>query len=420
MYKKFKLSNGTRIIMEKIPHVKSISLGIWVNVGSVDETVENNGITHFIEHMLFKGTKNRSAKEIAAAIDDIGGQLNAFTGKECTCYYAKVLDSHINIAVDVLSDMVFNSSLDEREIEKEKNVVLEEISMYEDSPEENAHDLLFKTIYKDDSLGYPILGTRDIISNLTRDKLVEHMEKFYVPENMVISVAGNFDEKYLINMLEEKIISIGKKKNIQLKNDKEKPNFNREIGMKYKDIEQLHLCIGLESFSMGSENVYPLLVMNTIFGGSMSSRLFQNIREDKGLAYSVFSYPTSYRNSGIFTIYAGINPKQLEKVCLSIREEIDLIKNKGLGKEELLKAKEQLKGSYILGLEGTSSRMMGIGKSELLLNRVYTQKEVLDKIDNIEMDHIKRVIDKIFSKENMSVSLVGNIDKDINIKKYLY
>ncbi|PAB61217.1 M16 family metallopeptidase [Anaeromicrobium sediminis] len=420
MYRKFKLSNGTRIIMEKIPHVKSISLGIWVNVGSVDETAENNGITHFIEHMLFKGTKNRSAKDIAAAIDDIGGQINAFTGKECTCYYAKVLDSHINIAVDVLSDMVFNSSLDEKDIEKEKNVVLEEISMYEDSPEENAHDLLFKTIYQEDSLGYPILGTRDIISNLTRDKLIEYMEKFYVPENMVISVAGNFDEKYLIDMLEEKIVGTGKKENIHLIKSKNKANFNKEIGVKYKDIEQLHLCIGLESFSMGSENVYPLLVMNTIFGGSMSSRLFQNIREDKGLAYSVFSYPTSYRNSGIFTIYAGINPKQLERVCSSIKEEINLIKNKGLRKEELLKAKEQLKGNYILGLEGTSSRMMGIGKSELLLNRVYTQKEVLDKIDNIEMDHIKKVIDKIFSKDNMSVSLVGNIDNEINIKQYLY
>lgn len=417
MYQKYKLSNGVRVVLEKIPHVKSVSLGFWIKTGSIHENVSNNGITHFIEHMLFKGTKKRSAKEIAESIDDIGGQLNAFTSKECTCYYAKVLDSHVDIAVDVLTDMLFNSTFSDVEIEKEKSVVLEEINMYEDSPEDTAHDLLSKTVFEGHSIGLPVLGNRENVLSFKRTDLLNYIKNNYTTENMVISVAGNFDEKEFILLLEEKL------KDFKNKKDKQdlisSPKFITNTNIKYKDIEQMHLCIGLEGVPLMSDDYYPLLLMNTVFGGSMSSRLFQNIREDKGLAYSVFSYPSAYKRTGLFTIYAGINPNQLEGVLKSIVEETNKITRHGLTDTELLKAKEQLKGNYILGLESTSSRMLAIGKSELFLDRIYSQKEVLENIDRITMENICSVINKIFTLDKASIVTVGNIDEKTDIRALL-
>ncbi|QEK12224.1 insulinase family protein [Crassaminicella thermophila] len=417
MYQKYRLSNGVRVVLEKIPHVKSVSLGFWIKTGSINENIKNNGITHFIEHMLFKGTKNRTAKEIAESIDDIGGQLNAFTSKECTCYYAKVLDAHVNVAVDVLTDMLFNSTFRSTEIEKEKSVVLEEINMYEDSPEDNAHDLLSKTVFYGHSLGLPVLGNGDTVNSFDKKTLLNYIETNYTVENMVVSVAGSFDEEALLQLLEEKFKNFINKKN---KNELEKqPKFIANTTIKYKDIEQLHLCIGLQGIPLTSKHYYPLLLMNAVFGGSMSSRLFQNIREDKGLAYSVFSYPSFYKNIGLFTIYAGINPSQLKEVMKLIKGEIKKIKNYGLTKTELSKAKEQLKGNYILGLESTSSRMLGIGKSELFLNKIYSQKEILQKIDNVTMEDINNVIDMIFVLNNAAISAVGKIDEQTDISTIL-
>ncbi|MCT4606776.1 MAG: insulinase family protein [Marinisporobacter sp.] len=417
MYQKIRLSNGARVVLEKIPHVKSVSLGFWVKTGSINENLDNNGITHFIEHMLFKGTKNRTAKEIAESIDDIGGQLNAFTSKECTCYYAKVLDAHIGIAIDVLTDMIFNSTFNPVEIEKEKSVVLEEISMYEDSPEDNAHDLLSRTIFKEQSLGLPVLGRRDTVSSFDREMLIEYMKDYYTVENMVVSIAGNFNEEEIIKMLEEKFKNFNNRRKQQKFLDK--PKFMIDTGFKYKDIEQLHLCISFQGVPLKSDNYYPLLLMNTVFGGSMSSRLFQNIREDKGLAYSIFSYPSAYQQIGLFTICAGINPSQLEEVNLLIKEEINKMKKDGLTEAELIKAKEQLKGNYILGLESTSSRMLAIGKSELFLEKIYSQKEVLEKIDNIKMEDIRNVIDKIFVLDQATVAVVGKVDQETQVNELL-
>lgn len=417
MYQRHRLSNGVRVVLEKIPHVKSVSLGFWIKTGSINENIGNNGITHFIEHMLFKGTKNRTAKEIAESIDDIGGQLNAFTSKECTCYYAKVLDSHVDIAVDVLTDMLFNSTFQPTEIEKEKSVVLEEINMYEDSPEDNAHDLLLKTVFCGHSLGLPVLGNYDTVNSFDREALLNYIRNNYTVENMVISAAGNFNKESLLQLLEEKFKKFTNKKN---KNELEiKPKFITNIAVKYKEIEQLHICIGLQGVHLTSKHYYPVLLMNTVFGGSMSSRLFQNIREDKGLAYSVFSYPSAYEHIGLFTIYAGINPSQLEAVMKLIKDEINKIKNHGLTKNELSKAKEQLKGNYILGLESTSSRMLGIGKSELFLNKIYSQKEILQKIDNVTIEDVNNVIDRIFVLNNVSISAVGKIDEKTDISTIL-
>ncbi|EOD00631.1 M16 family metallopeptidase [Caldisalinibacter kiritimatiensis] len=415
MYNKFVLDNGLRVVTEYIPHVKSVTVGIWVETGSRRENKLNNGVSHFIEHMLFKGTKNRNAKEIAESIDNIGGQLNAFTSKECTCFYAKVLDNHLPIAIDVLADMLFNSKFEEKEIEKEKSVVLEEINMYEDSPEDLVHDLLSTTIFDGHPLAYPILGHTDNLKNLSREDILRYFKEHYTPKNTVIAIAGNFKANETIKLIEKFFGHWnGNKKNHPF----EKPPtlYKRVIG-KRKLTEQLHLCLGMEGISQGDDDLYGLLLLNNIFGGSMSSRLFQRIREDKGLVYSIYSYPSAYKDIGVFTIYVGLNPNQICNVSKLIKEEINCIKNKNFSDNEFYKAKEQLKGNYILGLESTSNRMTSLGKSELLLGKIYSPKDIIEKIDKINLDDINRIIDKVFDFSKFNIAYVGNINNQNKLKE---
>lgn len=411
MYKRYTLDNGLRVVMEHIPYVKSISIGIWVDAGSKHETPTNNGISHFIEHMLFKGTEKRSAKDIAEVIDGVGGQINAFTSKECTCYYTKVLDTHYNLALDLLSDMLFNSKFDPVEIEKERSVILEEINMYDDSPEDLVHDILSQTLFKNNSLGMPILGTKESLNNIDREMILEYMKGYYVANNAVLSIVGNFDEDRILETINDKFCNWHT--NVKLSKFEDPIDYNFELVCKSKEIEQAHLCIGFKGFELNSENQYPLLVLNNILGGSMSSRLFQRIREDKGLAYSIYSYPSIYKNGGSLVIYAGTNPSQIKQVIEIIHDEIrDIMKN-SLSEDEINKSKEQLKGNYILGLESTSSRMTSIGKSELLLNRIYSPKEILEKIDSVTSSDIKNIIENIFNLEESTITVVG---KDNTIK----
>ena len=412
MYIERKLNNGIRIVAEEIKYVNSVSLGIWVKVGSRYEDVNNNGVSHFIEHMLFKGTKKRTSKEIANSIDKIGGQLNAFTAKECTCFYAKVLDTHFDIALDILADMFFNSAFSETEIEKEKGVVLEEISMYEDSPEDLVHDIFTQSVWAENPLGMPILGTEDTLKELKRKDIIDYFDINYTPENIVVSVVGNFKEKYILDEI-EKFFSDYKPAKIDRKII-DKPAFVPNHKHKKKDTEQAHLCMGFNGIELGNKYTYPLLVMNNIFGGAMSSRLFQKIREEKGLAYSVFSYPSSYTDCGILSIYAGMKPNQLDFVIDLINEEIREIKKKGITENELYDSKEQIKGSYILGLESTSGRMISIGKSELLLDRIYSPKEITEFIDAVTMNDINHVIDVIFNTKKMGTAIIGP-NKSANI-----
>lgn len=417
MYTKYLLDNGLRIVTEKIPHVKSVSIGIWVETGSRHEDSSNNGISHFIEHMLFKGTYNRSAKDIAESIDNIGGQLNAFTSKECTCFYAKVLDNHLPIAVDVLADMLFNSKFSEEDIEKEKSVVLEEINMYEDSPEDIVHDLLSQTLYDGHSLALPILGRTNVLKNLTRKDILDYFKKHYTPDNTVISIAGNFDCDETIKQLEA---SFGNWNGSKTTFDIKKPTIlNKRLKSKSKSTEQLHLSIGMEGVPQGKRDLYSLLVLNNIFGGSMSSRLFQRIREERGLVYSIYSYPSSYKDTGLFAIYAGLNPNHLLTVYELILKEIRNLKNGSLTKEEVNRSKEQLKGNFILGLESTSSRMTSLGKSELLLEEIYSPKEILEKIDKISLNDVKDIIDKIFDMNKFNVAYVGKLKNENKIKNDL-
>lgn len=418
MYKKFILNNGIKVIAKEIPHVRSVSIGVWVNTGSTSETLNNNGISHFIEHMLFKGTFRRSAKQIASDMDSIGGQLNAFTSKECTCYYSKILDSHIDIAIDILSDMLLNSKFDENDILKEKSVICEEISMYEDSPEDLVYDSLSKTIFHKHSLGFPILGTQDTIKSMDKHNLLKYMESNYDSENIVIAIAGSFDENHLIEELNSKFGQFNF--NSADKSHIEKPKFHSNYTFRSKDIEQIHLCLGFEGIPNDADDLYPLYILNNVFGGSMSSRLFQTIREEHGLAYSIYTHPSLYKDFGLFTTYVSLNPSQLKNLVKLITDEVNNVVNKYITVEELNRSKEQLKGNYILGLESTSSIMTMLGKAEIFGKKIKTMEEVLKKIDDVNMYDMKNIIDKIFKSDKLSLSIVGKLDEKSTKESFEY
>jgi predicted Zn-dependent peptidase len=410
MYLKDKLDNGIRVVMEKISYVNSVSIGILINNGSIKEDKHLNGVSHFIEHMLFKGTINRTAKDLAEAIDNIGGQINAFTGSEYTCYYVKVLDNHLPIAIEVLSDMLNNSKFDYDDIEKEKGVIFEEINMYLDSPEDIVYDILSEIMFENTSLSLPILGSYETVSNLNRETILKYYNDHYTAENMVISIVGNFNSKDTIEMLNDHFYKNYLSTNDSITSlDHRIPKLSQKLRYQLKDTEQLNFCLGMEGVKRGSDDIYPLLVMNNIFGGSMSSRLFQKIREDKGLVYSVYSHPTSFQNIGTFTIYAGLSAEQIINVAKLIKEDIENLKVNLISKEELKKSKEQLKGNYILGMESTFSRMLDIGKSELLLGKILSPEEILNKISKVYMDDIEKVVSTVFNKDKYNIAYVGNI-----------
>ena len=413
MYKIHTLSNGLTIIGEEIPYLKSITLGIWVNAGSRIEEENNAGISHFIEHMLFKGTKNRTSKELASTIDNLGGQINAFTSKECTCFYVKLLDEHISIGVDVLSDMMLNSLFDSEEIDKERQVILEELKMYEDSPEDLSYDLLTENIYKTDGLGMNIIGTKESLYNINRENILEYFNKYYVASNCVISMSGNFNFEEMIKLIEDKFNNLPQG---EVKVEVTKPEFHPCFIAKNKDTEQVNLAMSLKAIPLENrEDAYALSIVNNIFGGSISSRLFQNIRENKGLVYSIYSAPSLYRKTGELGIYASMSNENLKKVYNLVVEEIDNLRINGLTEQEIKESKEQLKGSYILGLESTSSRMMSIGKAMLLMKEVKNPNDIIESINNIDKERIDLIIDKVFNKENIGVCIVGKDVENITL-----
>jgi predicted Zn-dependent peptidase len=385
--------NGLRIVQEQIPSVRSVTIGIWVLTGSRNETKINNGISHFLEHMFFKGTDTRSARDIAEAFDAIGGQVNAFTSKEYTCYYAKVLDTHKDLALEMLADMFFHSSFDEEEMEREKKVVYEEIKMYEDTPDDIVHDLLAATSYGGHPLGYPILGTEEQLKTFTPETLRNYMKERYAPENVVVSTAGNVDESF-IHTIEN---LFGTYQSGHTPASVDKPAFLAESIKKKKDTEQAHLCLGFEGLPVGDDNIYSLIIMNNVLGGSMSSRLFQDIREKQGLAYAVFSYHSSFLDNGLLTIYAGTGNKQLPMLRKTMNQTIDEFITGGLTDKELKNSKEQLKGNFMLSLESTNSRMSRNGRNELLLKKHRSLDEVIKAVDDVSHESVNKVIDMIFN-----------------------
>ena len=404
MYEEFTLSNGLRVVAEKIPHFRSVSVGLWIGAGSMYETAEENGLSHFIEHMLFKGTQRRSAKQIAQEMDAIGGQMNAFTAKECTCYYAKVIDEHFEKALDLLSDLVLGATFDEAEFEKERGVILEEIAMVEDTPEDLVYELLAQAIFGDQSLARPILGPAQQIRTVSRDTLVQFRNRHYRPDNTVLAVAGNYDWAQLKELAEKMLGAWGSD---QAPASLPAPAIAQPGRLvREKDIEQVHVCLGYPGVAQGSEDLYPLSVLNNLFGGGMSSRLFQRIREEMGAVYSVYSYPTTYPGCGTLTLYAGTSPEQAQKVIDEIHAQTQLLLRDGITKEEFEQSRDQLKGSYILGLESTSSRMSSIGRSRLLLENLQTPEETIAKIEAVRMEDVMRVANDVFQKP-YAASAVG-------------
>lgn len=411
MYQRHELSNGIRVVTYPMSEMRSLSLGLWINAGSAYETHACSGVSHFVEHMLFKGTETRSAKDLADIVDGIGGQINAFTSKECTSYYIKVLDTHLDIAVELLGDMLLRSVHDPIEIEKEKNVILDEIASYEDSPEDVVYDLLAEVIYEKHPLGFPILGSEKSVRTLTRETIQNLLDERYTAENIVISVAGSFKEPELLKHLEAQFGSVRKSAVPVI--DPPVPAFTSSWAVKEKDIEQVHLCVGFNGVKYSDDDLYPLMVLNNILGGGTSSRLFQSIREDKGLAYSVYSHPSLYKDNGLMTIYASFVPENLEPVITSLCQELKNMRRHEISEEEVSRAKEQLKGNYILGLESTGSFMSMMGKGELMAGLIETIDEVIEKVDRVKATDVFRMADQVFTPDCYAVALTGRIaDKE--------
>lgn len=413
MYKCQTLKNGLTIVGEEIPYFKSVSLGIWINTGSRMEKQNESGVSHFIEHMLFKGTKNRSAKDIARDIDNLGGQINAFTNKECTCYYIHLLDEHINVGIDVLSDMILNSTFNEKDINRERFVILEELKMYEDSLEDLSYDLLLENIYPDNGLGMNILGNRKTIKNITKKQIMNYFNKYYVPNNAVISICGNFKFDELVKELENKF---GEWERKEVCTEVEEAKFYSCVVKKNKDSEQVNIAINLKAIpEENEEESYALAVVNNIFGGSTSSRLFQHIREEKGLAYSIYSSQTLYKKCGELGIFVSTSEEYLEEVYECIINEIKNIRDGYVTEEEIKESKEQLKGNYILSLEGIESKMLSMGESMLLNNKIKDEDEIIEHINSVNMEQVKSIINKVFDIENLGVCIVGKDVEGVQI-----
>ncbi|CAM4241994.1 M16 family metallopeptidase [Paenibacillus tarimensis] len=404
---RYTLQNGLRVVIENIPTCRSVSFGIWVKNGSRNETLLDNGISHFIEHMLFKGTEQRTAKDIADLFDGIGGNVNAFTSKEYTCYFAKVLDQHLPLAVDALADMFFESQFDARELAKEKNVILEEIAMYEDTPDDKVHDEASRASFGDHPLAYSILGLEERLTAMGPEDLRSYMNSHYRIDNTVIAMAGNVEDRQVLELLEQ---HFGRFDRRGASPELQSPVFKGQYLFHKKKTEQNHLCLTFPGCSIADPQLYAMILLNNAIGGGMSSRLFQEIREKRGLAYSVYSYHTSYADTGLFTVYAGTAPKQTKDVLDLTIEQLGEISADGLTESELHRGKEQLKGSLILSLESTSSRMNRIGKNELMLGRHYTIDEMLERIDSVSMKDIKDVTRRMLEVP-FAVAMVGASDK---------
>ena len=400
------LPNGLRLLTERMPHVRSVSIGVWLARGSRHEPQEQSGIAHFVEHMLFKGTNTRSAEDIAQTIDSIGGQMDAFTAKEYASYYIKVLDEHLPLAVDVLSDIVRHPAFTEDDIEREKKVVLEEIKMVEDTPDDLVHELFTENFWVDHPLGRPILGTKETVEGLTQDRLRGYFRSVYAAPNLIIAAVGNVDHQQVRDLVEKYFGT--------LSSDGQDlhgapPRVEPRIIIRNKELEQSHVCLGTSSYQQDHADRYSSYVLNTVLGGSMSSRLFQNVREKRGLAYAVFSGLSAYRDAGSMTIYAGCSNNAIGELIDVVVAELKRIKDEPVPDSELRRAKDHLKGSFVLGLESTSSRMMNLARQELYYKRFFTIDEMLERIEEVGSEQVQHIAQEFFDPKNITLAMLGNL-----------
>lgn len=412
MFNKSTLSNGIRVVTQSIPYVKSVTVGIWVGSGSRNESDMNQGVSHFIEHLLFKGTTTRTAKDIAEQVDEVGGQINAFTAKEFTCYYVKMLDTHLPLALNILADMILNPKFAVEDIDKEREVVMEEYNMYEDTPDEMIHDIFLDKVWAGHALGKNILGTRESIMSFNREIVLQYYHENYTPDNIVIAASGNLNHQTLLELAEVYFKDMTGKKAYQ---KIEQPHFYEVNQSVYKDTEQVHICLGTFSVPQNSPEIYAVHILNNILGGSVSSRLFQSIREERGLAYSVYSYQSNYSDTGLFSVYAGTRPANTSQVIELIMENINRLCTESITLKELNKSKEQLKGGLLLGLESTSGWMNRIGKLEITQRKFITPDEIVKKIDAVTLEDLNRICFKLFKQQPLSCITLGPLNEEIKI-----
>jgi len=387
--------------------VRSISIGVWLTRGSRHETAERGGIAHFVEHMLFKGTATRTAEDIAQQIDSIGGQLDAFTAKEYASYYIKVLDEHLPLAIDILSDIVRNPAFAPEDIEREKKVVLEEIKMVEDTPDDLVHEIFTQGFWENHPLGRPILGTKETVESFTAGSLRDYFSKAYTPRNLIVSAVGNLEHSRVRELVEEKFGSLAASEEVVAD---EPPRVVAQTLIRNKELEQSHLCVGVSSYPQNHDDRYSSYVLNTLLGGSMSSRLFQNVREKRGLAYAVFSGLSAYRDAGSFTIYAGCSNEAVGEVIDLVVEELRGVKSSAVPDAELQRSKDHLKGSLMLSLENTASRMSHLARQEIYFDRQFGLDETLQGIERVTAADVRRVANDLFRNGSLAATVLGNVN----------
>jgi predicted Zn-dependent peptidase len=401
------LDNGLRILTERMTQVRSISIGVWLTRGSRHETADRGGIAHFVEHMLFKGTATRSAEDIAQQIDSIGGQLDAFTAKEYASYYIKVLDEHLPLAIDILADIIRNPAFGPEDIEREKKVVVEEIKMVEDTPDDLVHELFTQGFWENHPLGRPILGTRETVESFNGELLRDYFRNVYTARNLIVSAVGNLEHERVRDLVAEKLGSLtepGERVREQA------PQVSPKILVRNKELEQSHICVGVSSYPQNHDDRYSSYVLNTLLGGSMSSRLFQNVREKRGLAYAVFSGLSAYRDAGSFTVYAGCANEAVGEVIDLIVEEIRGVKQMAVPDAELRRSKDHLKGSLMLSLENTASRMSHLARQEIYFDRQFGLDETLAGIEKVTAGEVQRVAADLFKDGSLAATVLGNIN----------
>lgn len=402
------LSNGLVVITETMPHVRSVSVGVWIRNGSRREQAEENGLAHFIEHMVFKGTERRSAEAIAREMDSIGGMLDAFTSKEQICFNAKVLDDHLPIAFDIIADLVLRPKFDSEDVRKERQVVLEEIKMDLDSPEYLLHEIFTRGFWPEHSLGRPILGTPETVRQFSREALCKRFSHWFSPDRLVVSAAGNVTHEQVLELVEREF---GGLERIGALEDNDAPSTSAPIHLETKrELEQVHVCLGVPSLPLGHERRFGVAVMNNLLGGGMSSRLFQNIREKQGLAYAVFSELTPYSDAGMLTVYAGTGKETVGQVVDLVVKEFRQLKESPVSEEELLRAKNHLKGSLMLSLESTSSRMSNLARQELYFGRFYSLDEILASIELVTREEVQSLAQSFFRPEQIAATVLGPLN----------
>ena len=398
------LDSGLRLITESMPHVRSVSLGVWLTRGSRHESVDRSGIAHFVEHMLFKGTGTRTAEDIAQTIDSIGGQLDAFTAKEYAAYYIKVLDEHLPTAVDLLSDIVMNPNMAAEDLDKEKKVILEEIKMVEDTPDDLVHELFTQHFWEGHALGRPILGSKETVESFTTDILRQYFRTSYVAPNLIVSAAGNIEHGRVRDLIAG---AFAKLPSTRAASEDETPRVLPQVTLRSKELEQSHVCLGTNSYPQNHPDRYVSYIMNTVLGGSMSSRLFQNVRERRGLAYAVFSGLSAYRDAGNITIYAGCANEAVPEVIEVCVEELRGMKAAPVADAELRRAKDHLKGSLMLSLENTASRMSHLARQEIYFERHFGLDETLAGVERVTAADVTRVATDLFSDGSLAATVVG-------------